>query len=142
MALPKYSIGEQNFFTLSATPEKPVQQCEVIARPGVRGIGVYRMGERGRPIMLRSEVDLESRAAAIERYDEYLAMIAKNPVDAVWADQNSNTVRSFKIIVLDVRMTNVPMNLLTCVGGINVNDGQPGVWLACDWTIISLANSS
>ena len=141
MALPKYSIGEQNFFTLSGPPEKPVQHVEVIARPGVNGIGAYRMGKFGRPFTLRSGVDLENYQAALQRLDDYQEMIAKDPVTAVWADQNFDTGRQAKVIVLDVRLSYAPMKMLTCVGGINVNNGQPCVWLGCDWDLISLTSS-
>lgn len=142
MALPVYKIGDHAFTFLSAPPEKPVQMCEVMARPGVSGVGVYRMGVRGRPIMLRSEVDLSDKAAALAQLDEYQASIAQDPVDVIWADKEAFSVRQFKVIVLDVRMAHVPMSYPICVGGLNVNDGSPGVWLACDWDLISLETES
>lgn len=142
MALPKYKIGEHEFKFLSGPPEKPVQQCEPIMRPGVRGVGVYRLGVRGRPFYLRSEVDLDDKADALEKLDEYQASIAKDPVNVIWADKDAETDRHFKVIVLDVQLAGVPMSYPTCVGGINVADGQPGVWLVCDWTLISLASES
>lgn len=142
MPLPEYSIGDQSFAMLTAPPEVPNLDLEVITRPGSPGVGIYRLGNRGRPITLVSEVDLADKGAALTRWREYLAMKGQDPVNVIWADQSFDTDQGAKCIVLDVRIVPPLRELLTAVGGINVDDGDPCVWLVCEWTLISLANST
>ena len=140
MAIAQHKIGDQQFTFLSGPPENVRMDLEITARPGAPGVGIYRTGIRGRPITVRSDVDLEDKPAALERWDEYLQMIGQDPVDMIWHDLSAGTNRSIKVVVLNVQLVEIT-SLLSAVGGINVDDGDPCTWLSCGWDLIPLASS-
>jgi len=126
------SIGQHEFRTLARQPppEGPKQQTEVVARPGVPGVAVWRTGVRGTRQTLRSTAGAATFEDARKLYPEYCKLIAKEPVSLEWAGVDMADEK-FEVIVLDVRLVSIRRLLIA-------TDGNLGK-IVCDWDVIQIA---
>lgn len=127
------SIGSCQFVALHGNPEGPRTLTELIARPGVDGVGLWDAGARGQKFTLRSGRDIANTSDAEYWLQTYRNLIADGLQDLVHADI-SYASEGWRVLVLDVRRVRV-VPLLTGVGGFDLG----GAWLEADWDLIAVA---
>lgn len=136
MAIPTHKIGDKQFLRLDGLPCGLSEQVEVIMRPGVDDVAIWVSGNRGKPFTVRSLVDAATVDDARGVFESYLTM--KRQQHAMqWADYDFLN-EAFEVLVLDVQPAR-PQHIAarkTIVGGLNVDDGDDGFFLYCDWTLI------
>ena len=124
------SIGPHIFLTMKEHPEVPKEEVEVVKRPGVDGVGIWRTGKRGSPMTVTTTVDAASFAVGQAMYLSYSNLIANAAVAIIW----EGLAMPFLVNVLDVRV--ITLNAIsTSVGGINPPSGAV---LVCEWDLISV----
>lgn len=132
-------IGLFSFISLEGSIEAVREQVELVRRPGVNGVGIWKTGRRGRPFTLRSFVDAPTKLIARELYaDEnqgYVSLIGKDPVLLAWSDLNISGQESVLVAVLDVRQVDC-FSIASGRGGLNAN---PGGFLIADWDLVLIS---
>lgn len=133
MAIVENWIGPHQFLTLEGLPEHVQAGVEVLQRPGVAGVALWRDAERGRQFTLRSAVDQASIAAAVQTAENYCALVGDDPVDVIW---NGFTLSALDVLyaVLAVRVVRT-IAIRTAVGGLNA---PSRAFLECDWDLIAI----
>ena len=128
------SIGEYVFIGLHGNPDPPKEAVEIMERPGVDGIGVWRLGRWGKPFFMRSQVDVASMAAAAVLLGRYRDMIGQDPVSMI-QDNVDSAACGFLVVVEDVRQERCHA-IENSTGGIN----PPSLaWLEAGWRLRAVA---
>lgn len=128
------SIGEFGFLSLIGHPPGIQQELELLQRPGVNGVGLWKTGFRGRPFRLRSLVDAQSKEDAREYYTLYCELIGADPVQLIYSDHDSED-EGYRVAVLSVTPLDIRA-LANSAGGLN----SPSLgWIECDWDLVSVA---
>ncbi len=133
MAIVENWIGAHQFLTLGGEVEHVQRGVEVLQRPGVAGVALWRDAARGRQFTLRSAVDQPSLAQAIHTVENYCDLVGDDPVDVVW---NGVALSALDVLyaVLAVRVVRT-IAIRTAVGGLN----PPSLaFLECDWDLIAI----
>jgi hypothetical protein len=130
VALPVNSIGVFTFLSLEGSVEALKQELELVRRPGVEGVGLWKTGVRGRPFRLRSKANPASKAAARSLFRLYCNLIGADPVRLVWSDIRLEATERFRVAVLDVRQVD-------CRTLASSSSGLLG-WLEADWDLIPI----
>lgn len=130
-------IGPFNFISLAGNPEAVREEVELVRRAGVDGVGIWRIGQRGRPFTLRSFVDAptigEARLLFSHRDAGYVSLIGTDPVSLLWTDIRLDPVEGVLVAVLDVRQVECFRIAPTATGGLNAS---PQAFLICDWDLV------
>lgn len=125
------SIGKFDFRVLGPPgPEPPKQQCEVLARPGVTGVAIWRKGTRGAPQTLRSAAGADTFEEARALFRQYCELIGQGVQPIVWGNIEMDG-EQFEVVVLDVRLVSVRRL-------IRATDDKLGK-IECDWDLIPIA---
>lgn len=131
-----YSIGQFAFISLTGEVEPLKEEIEIVRRPGVDGVGLWKTGSRGRPHTLVSGVDVADVWTARYLYSLYRTLIGANPVPMVWQGWSSQQ-DSFNVVVLDVRIQRDGIfALLNSTPGLNANPAY--AWLNCEWDLVAI----
>lgn len=124
------SIGEYVFIGLHGNPDPPKEAVEILERPGVDGVGVWRLGRWGKSFLMRSAVDVASMAAAATLFDRYRDLIGQDPVSLI-QDNVDSAARGWLVVVEDVRQERCHA-VMNSTGGIN----PPSLaWLVAGWRL-------
>ena len=126
-------IGNFQFLALHGHPVPPKGQPQVLARPGVDGVGIWRTGERGVPFEMVSQVDMPDMATARRVFKLYVESIEQNPVPLI-QDDYDYAAEGFNVVVLDVQERQRHA-LATSTGGLNL----PSLaYLEAAWVLIAV----
>jgi len=133
------SIGPHQFLALHGDPEPLQQQVEVISRPGVEGVALWKRGRRGIQFGLRSVRDCEDLADAMKTLQRYRQQIDEDPVPLTW-NALDMTRQKYLVAVLRVRALGSRgrggvRKILAGVGGFHA---APGALLECEWELIAI----
>jgi len=129
-------IGNLLFLTLLGGVERPSQQVgDLIARPGVDGLGIWRTGIRGRPFQLRSMVDVPDLAAGRMFFAAYRLLMGGALQILIQDGYNFFAAEGFNVAVLDVQLQQLK-TIKTAVGGFNPPSNAK---LVCEWTLVAVA---
>jgi hypothetical protein len=127
-------IGDFAFLTLRGQPETVRQQLELIVRPGVAGVGLWKRGMIPTPFHLRSAVDAPDKEAARSFYKLYCRLIGANPVSLVWSDLDLTSGEGYGFSVLKV----IPV-LITALANSSGGLNPPSLgWIECDWELVPI----
>ena len=138
MAVLKNTIGDHEFIALQGSPSPPVEwPAKPVQRLGVDGTAFWRVGKRGRPFKLRSQVDCEDLDDAHAEFQLYLASILIDPLVLVVDDYDYDAEDdNWKVVVLDVRQVTLHKTLVA-QGGLA---DPSAAWLEADWDLIAFEN--
>lgn len=129
------AIGNFTFIALLGNPVPPKGQPQVIARPGVDGVGIWRSGKRGEPFKMVSQVDAPSMRVARNAMAAYVASIEQNPVALIQDDYDYSS-EGWKVVVLDVVQRQCHA-IISAVGGIN----PPSLaYLEAEWALVAVSS--
>lgn len=133
MAALTNQIGTHEFIALVGNPDLLREQLEPVIRRGVDGVAVWKIGRRGTPLRLRSQVDCDDLEAGLDTFEEYSAYVGDDAQVLKW---NSLDLESYdvQVVVLDVRIVRLA-KLALGVGGLSTNQGA---WLECDWDLLPI----
>jgi len=134
MAAPQNKIGPHAFIRIAGPLEGAVRQVEILRRSGVDGVALWDTGERGRPVRVVAEVDVQDRITAELKMQEFREMIGTDPVEVIWNDIPFTAVAQVKFSVLDVRKVR-SFRILTSSGGL-VAGAQ--AFLISQWVLIPI----
>ncbi len=126
-------IGDHQFLFLHGNPDPPKEQPELLARPGVDGVGVWRTGIRGRPFTMRSFVDCASMDEAEREFSRYADSVSEDAV-ALIQDNHDYTVDGWLVVVLDVR--EIDRHAVVRSTGGFFSPG-PSAVLVAEWTLVA-----
>ena len=131
------SIGSFAFLSLRGAVDPPVERIDpqIVVRPGITGVGLWKTGRRGRPFGLRSAVDQSDLEAAHAELGKYRALIGEDPV-ALVQDDHDYAGDGFKVAVLAVARISIQKVLTPC-GGLNLPSLAK---LVCQWQLIAIEN--
>jgi len=130
---PVNQIGPFYFLSLSGQIEGLKAELEVLARPGVAGVGLWNTGRRGRPYTVRSEVDAQDEGQARDMYGAYTQLIGADPVPIVWLNLALG-YEGYLVAVLDVRLLDIRR-----LGGATPGLNPPSAgFIACEWDLIAI----
>lgn len=139
MALPIFSIGTFRFLALEGQPLPDLEEVDVVARPGVNGVGLWKLGKRGSPFTIVSKVDAITKIRARALYASYKQLIAADPVVLVWSSINLRVTEEFLVAVLDVIPTPGPSGGVRGLGSASGGLNPPSLgFIACQWTLIAI----
>lgn len=128
------AIGPFTFDSLRGEFQLEREELELIARPGVDGTGVRRLGRRGRPFVIESWRYEFSYATAESVFQLYLQLIEGDPLTVI---KNGQVLRD-KYQVLDVEKGGiVPAG--TVVGSIVK---PASCLLICGWTLLAMPQTT
>jgi hypothetical protein len=137
MALQDNSIGAHDFITLLGEVVPPSFQVFTEDRPGVDGTEFIIGGNKGRPFSLVSQVDCASYTAAVQEFQQYLALKVAAPVQLVQGGVNFLTY-AFMVKVVNVELIpGSPKTIRGAVGnkrGASPNQG----FLECRWDLVAV----
>ena len=135
MAIPECKIGTTKvLFWLGQPPQFLRQEIVADQRPGVDGTELTRIGTRGVPFQLGSQVDVHDIDDGWTVFHSYLDLINGDPLPLMWYDRQS-VVSGFKVQVLDVRMVRLH-TITNAIGGLNP---PSGAFLECVWDLLAIA---
>lgn len=127
-------IGQFAFVSLDGQPDIPKTRVEVVARPGVDGLGFFSTGVRGQPFVLRSFTDASDFGFARWLASQYTTIIGTiQPV--IWSGL-SMPASGVYVMVLDV----IPVEVRTVMGGVGVTTSTPGGICVCDWVLAPVSS--
>jgi len=130
------SIGDHVFIALHGNPVPPKECVQVLERPGVDGVGVWRTGKRGVPFMMQSSIDAESMAKAAETMETYKELIGQDPVSMI-QDNVDSTARGWLVIV-----ENVSQERCHAIESSTGGQHPPSLaWLVANWQLRAIANN-
>lgn len=128
-------IGQFAFISLDGNPDIPKPSVELVARPGVNGLGFFQTGTRGQPFPLRSFTDADTFQTARFLASAYTTLIGTiQPL--VWSGLPM-AADGIYVEVLDVR----PVDVRAVAGGLGVTVENPGAICVCDWFLVAVASS-
>mgnify|MGYP000995828325 FL=1 len=102
-------------------------------RAGVDGTELTRIGTRGKPFQLVSQVDQADVDSCYATLNQYKTLIDGDPVDLVWYGVNSSTY-GYKVQVLGVMPTKI-QKIASAIGGKNAPSNG---FLECVWSLIQI----
>lgn len=136
MALALYKIDAFKMITLHGHPPRVQQELEVVVRPGVNGVGLWKTGVRGRPFSIVSIVDVVNLQVGREFYNAYLATIAlPNPIKITWGGLDLSAAHKTEFHTLGVEILELRV-CRTAAGGVS---SSSGALLTCRWEMIPVS---
>ena len=125
-------IGNFAFIALDGQPDIPKPSVEVVARPGVNGLGFFQTGTRGEPFVLRSFTDASDFQFARFLASSYTQLIGTiQPM--IWSGLNMAADNIF-VMILNVR----PIEVRAVAGGMGVTVTNPGAICICEWLMVAV----
>jgi hypothetical protein len=124
-------IGIFDFRALYGSPEAVKQQIDVLSRPGVAGVALWKQAARGVKFTLKSVAGFATRAEGRSFYVRYCELIGADPQNLTWADLDLLGGESIRVAVVDVRFDR-------CVAVLN-DTAAAGALLECEWDLIAIA---
>lgn len=137
MALPENSIGPYNFVTLLGQVLPLRETLEMDQRGGVDGTEFTKLGEKGQPFQIVSQVDSESYDNAWQTLHGYRSLISDPPKELVVHNTPFSTF-GYNVKVLAVNpLPNSPRAIRSVTGGLFP---PSRAWLECVWDLIAVKN--
>lgn len=127
-----HQIGPQPFVSLEGEVVIPGEQMEIEIRPGVPGVGLWRMGERGEPFELHSKEDVFNWPLAKIREREYQDLRGQGPWSLVHYNFFYDQL-SLLFVVLNVRSRSRAIAYMH--GGFNP---ASGCLVEATWTLVAI----
>lgn len=128
----KIDVHEMLFWQ-GQPPPLTLQEIVMDERAGVDGTELTRIGTRGKPFQLVSQVDCRDIDDCYATYDTYKDLIDGDPVELIWYDVNSTTY-DYKVQVLAV----VPSKIQTIKSAIGGKNPPSEGFLECVWSLIQI----
>lgn len=129
----KNSIGSFEFIALQGSLAAPREMVAVDQRPGVNGTELTKLGKKGEPFQMVSQVDAPNYDAARALYLQYLDLVGANPVDLVQGGKGI-AGEAYSVAVLGVEIGRISP-ISRSVGGLN---SPSNAFLECLWTLIAV----
>lgn len=109
-------LGPYRFLTFKGFPPEYLQQIELVQRPGVEGVALWKTGWRGRPMSLQMTTDSRDYATAIADSVTLLQLTDQPPQQLVY---NDVYMLNFNLLfqVLDFKVQRC-RGIRTAVGGL------------------------
>lgn len=132
-------IGPFSFVTLhnphspGGAPVIPTQMTEIDARPGVDGISVILLGEKGVPFQMVGGVDVDDRYSAESLIENY-AQFGGEITSMTWRGINFSAIHSMKFIVLAVTDYSIAQ-CAAAAGGFSTNKA---FWVSSVWNLVGI----
>lgn len=134
-------IDNLTFVRLSAVgagrggaPSLTQQWTEIEQRPGVDGLSVLLLGEKGVPFQMESGVDVDDLSAAMDALSSYHEKVGQ-VVDVVWNGVNFTATHQTKYVVITPLETVAPIRMTAARGGISTGKQY---WVSALWTLIPI----
>jgi hypothetical protein len=128
-------IDEFEFIGLHGDPAMLDEQLQVIARAGVDGHAIAKLGKRGQPFSLRSAVDVIDIDDGRDALAAYKELIEQDPVEIVWAGRDLSA-EGWLCKVLAVRQVRL-VPVIRSTGRIYAT-ADPCAWLVCQWDLLPI----
>jgi hypothetical protein len=134
MAYLTNSIAFHRFTSLRGEPIPPMQAAFVDDRPGVDGVEVQQLGEKGTPFSLVSGVDVSSYSFAKVLAKSYTILVDGGTCELIQGGVNYDAI-GFRVLVLKVE----ELRCFPISGAIgNTLNTPSAAYLECRWDLIAV----